>query len=58
MSSAELPDADVIDQQTPIDDVENHEDNLRELATDVDPADAVEQRRSLGGDDAEDYPRG
>ncbi|MGH3479485.1 MAG: hypothetical protein ACRDRY_18620 [Pseudonocardiaceae bacterium] len=58
MSSAELPDVDAIDQQTPIDDVEDREDNLRELATDVDPADAVEQHRSVGGDDAEDYPRG
>ncbi|MGH3774920.1 MAG: hypothetical protein ACRDRR_04170 [Pseudonocardiaceae bacterium] len=58
MSSGELPDADAIDQQTPIDDVEDREDDLSELATDVDPADAVEQHRSLGGDDAEDYPRG
>ncbi len=57
MSSAELPDADAIEQQTLIDDVEDREDDLRELPPEVDPADAVEQHRSLGGDDAEDYPR-
>lgn len=53
-----VPDADAIEQQMPIDDVEEREDNLRELPTDVDPADAVEQHRSIGSDDAEDYPRG
>lgn len=58
MSSAELPDADAIEQQRPIDEVEDPEDHLKELPSDVDPADAVEQHRSLGGDDAEDYPRG
>ncbi len=57
MSSAELPDADAIEQRTLIDDVEDREDDLRDLPTEVDPADAVEQHRSLGGDDAEDYPR-
>ncbi len=56
MSSAELPDTDAIEQQIPIDDVEDREDDLRELPIDVDPADAVEQHRSLGGD-AEDHPR-
>ncbi|HKR50396.1 MAG TPA: hypothetical protein VJT72_12630 [Pseudonocardiaceae bacterium] len=59
MSSAELPDVDAIEQQTPIHDVGDREDDLSELPTDVDPADAVEQHRSLGGDDAEDYyPQG
>lgn len=56
MSSAELPDTDAIEQQMPIDDVEDREDDLSELPTEVDPADAVEQHRSLG-DDTEDYPR-
>jgi hypothetical protein len=41
----------------PIDDVEDREDDLSELPTEVDPADAVEQHRRLGGDDTEDYPR-
>jgi hypothetical protein len=57
MSSAELPDADAVDQQMPIDDLEDREDDLSELPTEVDPADAVEQHRRLDGDDAEDYPR-
>lgn len=58
MSSAELPDADAIEQQqTLVDDTEDCEDDLRELPTEVDPADAIEQHRGLGGDDAEDYPR-
>lgn len=56
MSSAELPHADALEQQMPIDDVEDREDDLGELPTEVDPADAAEQHRSLG-DDAEDYPR-
>ncbi|MGH3801310.1 MAG: hypothetical protein ACRDTD_14465 [Pseudonocardiaceae bacterium] len=58
MSSAELPDADVIEQHMPVDDVEDREDDLRELPAEVEPADAVEQHRGLGDDDAEDYPRG
>ncbi|MGH3815918.1 MAG: hypothetical protein ACRDUV_26310 [Pseudonocardiaceae bacterium] len=58
MSSAELPDADAVEQQMPIDNAEDREDDLSELPTEVDPADAVEQHRYLGGDDAEDYPRG
>lgn len=57
MSSAELPDADAIEQHTAVDDGEDREDDLQEVPTEVDPADAVEQHRSLGGDDAEDYPR-
>lgn len=57
MSSAELPDADAIEQQMPIDDIEDREGDLRELPDDVDAADAVEQHRNLGGGDAEDYPR-
>jgi hypothetical protein len=56
MSSADLPDVDAIDQQMPIDDAEDRDDNLRELPLEVDPADAVEQHSSLGGDAAEDYP--
>ena len=56
MSSAELPDADAVEQQMPIDDVEDREDDLSELPHEVDAADAVEQHRSLGGD-TEDYPR-
>ncbi len=58
MSSAELPDVDAIEQQMPIDDVEDREDDLGELPSGADPADAVEQHRGVGGDDAEDYPRG
>jgi hypothetical protein len=58
MSSAELPDVDAIEQQMSIDDVEDREDDLGELPSGVDPADAVEQHREVGGDDAEDYPRG
>lgn len=57
MSSAELPDVDAIEQQTLIDDGENGEDDLSQLPTEVDPADAVEQHRGLGGDDTDDYPR-
>ncbi|MGH3899469.1 MAG: hypothetical protein ACRDTA_14760 [Pseudonocardiaceae bacterium] len=57
MSNAELPDADAIEQQMPIDDVGDRDNDLSELPNEVDPADAVEQHRSLGGDDAEDYPR-
>lgn len=57
MSSAELPDTDAIEQQMTINDVEDREDDLGELPTEADPADAVEQHRNLGGDDAEDYPR-
>jgi hypothetical protein len=56
MSSAELPDADVIEQHMLVDDVEDREDDLSELPHEVDAADAVEQHRSLGGD-TEDYPR-
>jgi hypothetical protein len=58
MSSAELPDVDAIEQQTSIDDVEDREDDLTQLPTEVDPADAFEQHRELGGDDVDDYPRG
>lgn len=57
MSSAELPETDALEQQMTTDDVEDREDDLGELPTEVDPADAVEQHRTLGGDDAEDYPR-
>lgn len=57
MSSAELPDVDAIEQQTSINDVEDGEDDLSQLPTEVDPADAVEQHRGLGGDDVDDYPR-
>ena len=58
MSSAELPDVDAIEQQTSIDDVDDREDDLTQLPTEVDPADAFEQHRELGGDDVDDYPRG
>jgi hypothetical protein len=58
MSSAELPDVDAIEQQILIDDVEDREDDLTQLPTEVDPADAVEQHRDLGGDDVDDYPWG
>jgi hypothetical protein len=58
MSSAEVPDADAIDQQITLDEGEDVEDKHVELPTEVNPADAVEQRRGLGGDDAEDYPPG
>jgi hypothetical protein len=58
MSSAELPDIDAIEQQTSIDDVEDREDDFTQLPTEVDPADAVEQHRDLGGDDADHYPWG
>jgi hypothetical protein len=58
MSSAELPDVDAIEQQTSIDDVEGREDDLTQLPAEVDPADAFEQHRELGGDDVDDYPRG
>ena len=58
MSSAELPDADAIEQQTPIVDVEDFEGDLTQLPGDVDPADAFEQHRDVGGDDVDDYPRG
>jgi hypothetical protein len=57
MSSAELPDADVIEQHTLVDDVDDREDDLSELPDEVDAADAVEQHRGLGGGDTEDYPR-
>jgi hypothetical protein len=57
MSSAERPDVDAIEQQTSINDVEDGEDDLSQLPADVDPADAVEQHRGLGGDDVDDYPR-
>lgn len=57
MTSGELPDIDAIDQQRSIDDVEDGEGDLTQLPTDVDPADAVEQHRGLGGDDTDDYPR-
>ncbi|MGH4007971.1 MAG: hypothetical protein ACRDTH_07400 [Pseudonocardiaceae bacterium] len=57
MSSAEMPDADAVEQQMPIDDIEERGDDLRELPNDVDAADAVEQHRNLGVDDAEEYPR-
>jgi hypothetical protein len=57
MSSAELPDVDAIEQQTSINDVEDGEDDFSQLPAEVDPADAVEQHRGLGGDDVDDYPR-
>lgn len=57
MTSAELPDVDALEQQTSIDDVEDREDDLTQLPTEVDPADAVDQHRGLGGDDTDDYPR-
>ena len=53
MNSIELPDADAIEQQMPLDDVE---DSPEDLPAEVDPADAVDQHRDVGGDDAEDYP--
>lgn len=56
MSSAELPDADVIEQQIPLRDGEAAEDHLAGLPPEVDPADAMEQHRVVDGDDAEDYP--
>ena len=58
MTSAELPDVDAIEQQRSIDDAEDGDDDFTQLPTDVDPADAVEQHRDLGGDDTDDYPRG
>ncbi|HZA16662.1 MAG TPA: hypothetical protein VE645_07170 [Pseudonocardiaceae bacterium] len=57
MTSAELPDVDALEQQTSIDDVEDREDDLTQLPTEVDPADAVDQHRGVGGDDTDDYPR-
>lgn len=48
---------DALEQQTSIDDVEDREDDLTQLPTEVDPADAVDQHRGLGGDDTDDYPR-
>jgi hypothetical protein len=58
MSSVELPDADVIEQQTSIDDVEDRDGDFRALPIEADPADVVEQSRSLGFDDGRDYPLG
>lgn len=45
-----------IEQQMSIDGIEDREDHLSERPTEVDPADAVEQHRTVD-DDAEDYPR-
>lgn len=58
MSSVEVPETDAIEQQMPLDDVEDSPEDLpTELdPTEVDPADAVDQHRDVGGDDAEDYP--
>jgi hypothetical protein len=57
MSSVEVPDADAIEQQMPLDDVDTPGDLPTEVdLTEVDPADAVDQHRDVGGDDAEDYP--
>jgi hypothetical protein len=53
MSSAEVPDTDALEQQMPLDDVA---DSPGDLPTEADPADAVDQHRDIGGDDAEDYP--
>jgi hypothetical protein len=53
MSSAEVPDIDAIEQHMPLDDVE---DSPADLPIEADPADAVEQHRDVGGDDAEDHP--
>lgn len=53
MSGVEVPDTDAIEQQMPLDDVE---DSPKDLPTEVDPADAVDQYRDVGGDDMEDYP--
>jgi hypothetical protein len=58
MSSAEVPDADALEQQTPVEEAEDATVNPTELPLEVNPADAVEQHRDLGGDDAEDYPPG
>jgi hypothetical protein len=53
MSSVEVPDNDAIEQHMPLDEVEDGPENL---PTEVDPADAVDQYRDVGGDDTEDYP--
>ncbi|MBV9142896.1 MAG: hypothetical protein JO115_18620 [Pseudonocardiales bacterium] len=58
MSSAEVPDADALEQQIPVEETEGAIVNPTELPLEVNPADAVEQHRDLGGDDAEDYPPG
>lgn len=58
MSSVEVPDTDVIEQQMPLDGVADSAEDLPTEVdlTEVDPADAVDQHRDVGGDDAEDYP--
>lgn len=60
MTSAERPEADLLEQQLPIDDPdETNATSDTGTDTEADPADAAEQRRSAGtaGDD-EDYPPG
>lgn len=60
MTSSERPDADALEQAAPVTDSEDRDDDLRSLDdSEVNPADAVEQRRDAGGDDDdEDYPAG
>jgi hypothetical protein len=58
MTSAEVPDADALEQQMPLVDVEEAEDTPEELPTEVDPADVIEQHRVLGDDDMDYYPPG
>ena len=58
MSSAEVPDADAIEQQMALDEAEDTDDTPGTLPTEVDPADAIDQHRGLGDDDAESYPSG
>lgn len=56
MSSAEVPDVDALEQQIPVEETEDATVNPTELPLEVNPADAAEQHRDLGGDNAEDYP--
>ncbi|WP_037062672.1 hypothetical protein [Pseudonocardia acaciae] len=64
MTSAERPEADLLEQQLPIDEADetiatSDTEANPETDTEADPADAAEQRRPAGtaGDD-EDYPPG
>jgi hypothetical protein len=50
--SVEAPEADAVEQRAEV--VPEDDDTVAEIPLDVDPADVVEQHRTVGGDD-DDY---